>query len=267
MQPSAESLKPRSSATEAIAETAIVAVVDTETTGLDAHDEPISLGIVLYEVDLPKGGLVREIDAYYGTRQPAAPISPGAFAVHGISAAELSGKQIDTSHVLALLRQADYVIAHHAEFDGRMLGQLFPEIHRKRWRCSYRQIWWTDHVQVANRKLDTICAALGVPRPSPHNALDDCRALAGALFTRTGKTQRSRTFLGVALSKGDFPVAPAPQPQARRSSDTPKKPVEWALPTYVPPTNTHKRDMLIRLFVYGMLAILVGTTLGFVFTH
>ena len=32
-----------------------------------------------------------------------------------------------------------------------------------------------------NRKLDTICATLGVIRPEPHNAMSDCRALIEVL--------------------------------------------------------------------------------------
>lgn len=262
MPQSAGSSKQKSSGTEALIETAVVAVIDTETTGLERRDEPISVGLILFEVDVPKGGCVREIDAYYGLRQPSVPISPGAQSVHGITADELRGEQFDTSRVLRMLDQADYVIAHNAEFDCRMLGHVFPEIHRKRWRCSYRQIWWSDHIEIANRKLDTICAALGIERPNPHNALDDCRALAAALFTRTGKTNRSRTYLGAALSKDDFyVVAPARQPAT--PVELPHKSLE--LPTYVPPSNTHKHDTLIRIFVYGLLAILVLSTVAAIF--
>lgn len=222
MPQSAELSKPKSSDIESLVGTAVVAVVDTETTGLDSRDEPISLGVILFEVDLPKGGLVREMDAYYGLRRPSAKISPGALAIHGITAEQLAGKQFDEGRVRQMLAQADFLIAHNAEFDCRMIAQVLPEVASKPWRCSYRQIWWTDHIPVKNRKLDTICRHLGIDRPNPHNALDDCRALASALFTRTGKTARSRTFLGIALSKDDFDTT-APPRHAVSNEQQPKK--------------------------------------------
>ncbi|QBR00484.1 exonuclease domain-containing protein [Paraburkholderia pallida] len=250
---SAESSKPRSSGTKAPFETAILGIVDTETTGLGPNDEPISLGIALFEVDLPKGGLVRELDTYYGLREPSVQIGAGALAVHGITAEQVAGKQFDGSRVTALLERADILIAHNAEFDFRMLAHIIPQVRSKPWRCSYRQIWWSDHLPVPNRKLDTICEHLGIERPNPHNALDDCRALAAALFTRTGKTARSRTFFGVALSKGDFPlVVPARQtaPDASRVQAS-----EREFPTYAPPPTSSIHDNLVRGFVYLLFII------------
>ncbi|MEK6386797.1 MAG: exonuclease domain-containing protein [Paraburkholderia tropica] len=226
MQQSAESSKPRSSDTKPALDTAFVAVIDTETTGLGLFDEPVSIGLALFEVDLPKGGLVREVDSYYGLREPQAPMSPDALAVHGLTGDRLAGQRFDHARISTIIQGADYVIAHNAEFDSRMLAHIVPEIALKEWRCSYRQIWWSDHIPIANRRLDTICAHLGIDRPNPHNALDDCRALAAALFTRTGKTNRSRTFLGVALSKGDFgvvvPPRQIPPPPRPMPPETPK---------------------------------------------
>ena len=47
-----------------------VAVLDTETTGLEAFDEPISIGLVLLSVRLPKGEIASELSRYYGLRRP-----------------------------------------------------------------------------------------------------------------------------------------------------------------------------------------------------
>lgn len=249
---SAESSKQRSSVTETPPpRNAVVAVIDTETTGLGPLDEPISLGLVLFEVDVPKGGCVREIDAYYGLREPSVPISTSALAIHGLGASKVAGQQFDMERVRRLIEQADYVVAHNAEFDGRMLAPILPAVARKSWRCSYRQVWWSDHIPVPNRKLDTICEHLGIQRPNPHNALDDCRALAAALFTRTGKTNRSRTFLGVALAKGDFPiVARLPQP-------TPPARAEWRVAEPQTPKKGKTPEEMLRAILAALL-IAVG---------
>ncbi|CAL8476438.1 exonuclease domain-containing protein [Caballeronia sp. S22] len=205
-----------------IPETIVVAIVDTETTGLAEHDEPVSVGVVLAEVEMPKGKVLREVDAYYGTREPKVAINAQAAAVHGLTLATLRGSDLDAGRLRSMFARSDFVIAHHCAFDARMLSKLFPELAQKRWRCSVRQIWWSDFVPVANEKLDTICAHFGIARPDPHNALDDCRALLDALSRRTGKTDRSRTFLGAALAKDDFvfqPAQPARTP-ARTGSRT-----------------------------------------------
>lgn len=223
----------------AAVETAIVAIVDTETTGLSDRDEPISIGVVLAEVDLPKGGVIREVDAYYGTRQPRVEIDPRAAAVHGLTLESIRGTDFDLPRLRALIAKADYVVAHHCAFDARMLRKVLPELDNKRWRCSVRQIWWSDFVPVANEKLDTICTHFQIARPNPHNALDDCRALLDALSRRTGTTNRSRTFLGAALAKDDF-VFDRKAPEASPERISKPRPVE--VTGYRTPLKKPKRE-------------------------
>src|SRR5690606_26802001 len=100
----------------------------TETTGLGELDEPISIGIVLAEVVLPKGHLVRQVEALYNVREPGVPINPQAQAVHGLSTDFLSGKSFDLSRIRDLIEQADVLIAHNANFDRRMLAKIIPEV-------------------------------------------------------------------------------------------------------------------------------------------
>lgn len=101
-----------------------VAIVDTEMTGLEYDDQAVSVGIVLVEIAMPKGTLVREIDSYYGLREPTVTISDGARAVHGLSDDDLAGKALDMAKLRALVKSADVLVAHNAQFDSRILGQL-----------------------------------------------------------------------------------------------------------------------------------------------
>jgi DNA polymerase III subunit epsilon len=191
----------------------LVAVVDTESTGLGTDDEPISIGLILIEVD-EKGGLVAERDRYYGVREPGVPIHPAARRVHGMTAAQLAGKAFDLQRVAAILSAAQVAVAHNASFDARMIAKVVQSA--SEWRCSLRQFPW---VVESGRKLDHVCERLGVQRAEPHNAMTDCEALLRCLLHRTGKTERSRTYLGALLAREPYFVeAAAPRPIRVRQS-------------------------------------------------
>lgn len=178
----------------------VVAVVDTESTGLGPLDEPVSVGVIVIRVD-ERGGHMETLGRYEGLREPAVPIHPRAQQVHGLALDDLRGHSFDLAVLSDLLTKADVLIAHNAAFDARMLGVVLGV--RAPWRCSYRQFPWP---KMRNRKLDTVCAELGVERPSVHGAMRDVKALLDCLLARSGKTDRSRTYLRVLLNKDDFDV-------------------------------------------------------------
>lgn len=175
----------------------MVCLIDTETTGLSHQDEPITLAALLLEVDMPKGHLVREVERIYEMREPSVPIHPRAAAVHGLTLEDLRGKRFDEQRILSIIRQADLLIAHNAHFDRRMLSRIIPEVDGMSWRCSVRQISWPT----PNKKLDTVCQHFGIQRQEPHNAMSDVQALSECLFQPTGKTSRSRSYLGECLAR------------------------------------------------------------------
>lgn len=157
-----------------------IAVVDTETTGLAEEDEVISVGVILLEISAKSGKLIREIDSYYGLREPMVPIHPMAAKVHGLKLDDLRGKNLDMQRLTGLFENADIIAAHNAQFDYKMLIKIFSELRYAKWGCTclgLRDFWRN----MPNRKLDTICAELGVSRPEPHNAMSDCRALIEVL--------------------------------------------------------------------------------------
>jgi len=221
-----------------------VAVIDTETTGLSADDQPISLGIILVEVD-NKGALLRELGRYYGTQEAAVPIHPAAQRVHGMSAASLVGQRFDLVRVSELLSQAQIVVAHNAGFDARMIQKIGS--YRGEWRCSLRQFPW---VVETGKKLDDVCRSLGVSRPGPHNAMADCEALLTCLVHRTGKTERSRTFLGALLAANAYLITEAAPRRIYTRQDTP--------PGWVTPRKTRG----IARIVGRSLGVLIGRLLG-----
>ncbi len=96
-----------------------VAILDTESTGLESFDEPVCVGIVLLEVDPYKGVLLSEVDRYHGQRYPGVEVHPRASAVNGLSRQSLIGKEFDLHRIRTLLESADVLIAHKSAFDAR----------------------------------------------------------------------------------------------------------------------------------------------------
>jgi DNA polymerase III subunit epsilon len=177
-----------------------VAIVDTETTGVAVYDEPISVGVLLVEIEASSGKLIREIRRYHGWREPRVVIHPKAQAVHGKTAADLAGKVLDLVTITSLINEADVLVAHNAQFDARKLSVVCDVASSKAWRCSLQQFPWPA-AAIGRKKLDSVCEFYGIARPDCHDALADCEALLAVLLIHTGKTTRSRTFLALLLAK------------------------------------------------------------------
>ncbi len=181
-----------------------VLTLDSETTGLGKHDEPISLGMLLHSVDPKSGRAVGEAMQYEGLRKPSVPIHPAAKKLHGIQDHALDGLDFEHEKVRSFISAADVIISHNAAFDARMLVKLYPEITSKPWRCSWRQWPWTSKTD--GRKLVNAAALCGVAANSSHQALADVNTLWQCLQTPTGKTTRSRVYLGKLLSYPPFQI-------------------------------------------------------------
>ena len=118
----------------ALLDRADVLIVDTETTGLGPRDEVLSLAVID----------TRGSERYRAAILPAARITSGAAAVHGLTRALLlaGGAEPWPAHhggVSRLLAAADRLLAYNARFDRRLLAQTcehhglaLPEID---WRC------------------------------------------------------------------------------------------------------------------------------------
>lgn len=184
-----------------------IGFVDCESTGIGPDDEPISIGIVLVKLDAK--GYGEPFMEWCGEQEPSVPIHPRAAKVHGKTAADLVGKRFDRAGLRETLEQADILVAHHANFDARMLLKVEPDTLDWEWRCSRRQWVWPAMV---NKKLDTVCAHFGIERPATHDALADAHALRLALMQRTGKTERSRAYMYRLMYRGECDVRPKSRP-------------------------------------------------------
>lgn len=174
-----------------------IAIVDCETTGLESHDLPISIAVLLTTLDEFGFGEIEHV--WYGEQYPSVRISEGAFSVHGRTRESLFGKAFDFSELTKALQSVSFVVAHNADFDAKMISKVFPEIRRFPWLCSYKQ--W-PFGKMPNQRLDTICDYLEIEKPFKHDAMSDAKRLYLALMQRHCKTSRGNTYLYRLLENG-----------------------------------------------------------------
>lgn len=169
-------------------------VLDTETTGLDPlrGDRLVEIGCVEIVNRFVTGNV------FHRYINPERPMSPEAFAVHGLSDSFLADKPVFrqvADEFLEFIGQ-DALVIHNASFD---MGFLNAELKRlkKGPLASDRVI---DTLAIARRKhpgqqnsLDALCARYGIDnsRRTRHGALLDAEILAEVYAELTGGKQSS----------------------------------------------------------------------------
>ena len=161
-------------------------ILDSETTGLEAHDEVIELAMLRFRFD--ERGILA-LDAIYNElREPSVPISEEAARVTGITAETVAGRRIPDAEVAAFLDGAELIIAHNAGFDRQMVERTFPTagFDRIPWHCSLEQVDWKGRGK-KGRSLESVVLSEGYVYGS-HRADADVIATAFALNSASEET-------------------------------------------------------------------------------
>lgn len=167
-------------------------VLDTETTGTDhaKGDRVIEIGCVELFNHIPTG------KSYHVYINPECPVSPGAFAVHGLSDEFLKDKPVFAAiadEFAAFVGDARLVI-HNAAFDIGFLNAEFARTGHKQFNLSDV----VDTLSMARRKhpgaannLDALCARYGIDnsKRTKHGALLDAEILAEVYIELIGGKQ------------------------------------------------------------------------------
>ncbi|MGB3712760.1 MAG: DNA polymerase III subunit epsilon [Erythrobacter sp.] len=174
-------------------------IFDTETTGLDPKtgDRMVEIGCVEM-IDRIETG--RVYHAYYN---PERDMPAGAEAVHGLSAAFLSGKPLfaDTAGELLEFIEDSPLVAHNAGFD---FGFLNAELQRCG-RPIVAMDRMIDTVALARKRhpgaklsLDALCTRYGIDRSHrvKHGALLDAELLAQVYIELKGGRQIGLELVG-----------------------------------------------------------------------
>lgn len=166
-----------------------IAVVDTETTGLDPEkDKVVEFAATI--IDVGKRKIVETFEAFCSPGQT--PISIEARATHHITDEELEGAK-DLSEVLAdaPLDDVDFFCAHNAAFDR----QFVKYGNDMKWLCTYRSAMhvWPDaprhtnqilryYLEGLNKKLYATKKGQEIMKLPPHRALPDTWVTAHILL-------------------------------------------------------------------------------------
>lgn len=178
-------------------------VLDTETTGLDPSEGHRLIEIACLELanGVPTGAeFVRRVN-------PERAMDPGAYAVHGISDADLAGEPLFSAIVddmLAFIGE-DPLVIHNAEFDLRFLNMELSRCSRPA-ISSERAI---DTLQIARRRfaggsnsLDALCKRFGIDATArvKHGARLDAELLAEVYMELSGGRQKRLGLVATATA-------------------------------------------------------------------
>ena len=161
----------------------ILAIIDTETTGLVASKEKLTeLAIVYYSckyknpikyfsvlINEPNRKPIRKYIVNLGG------ISDDMLNDYGVVPNDKLFNKID-----ALINKADYCVAHNSHFDKGMIEEFYKrynkQIPTKKWICTQRHIDYPKHIK-KGRDLISLAAYHKFLNPFPHRALPDCQTV------------------------------------------------------------------------------------------
>lgn len=159
------------------ADTGIMMVVDTETTGTNPlADKVFEIGYVLAEYDPATGDVLGVVDRYSGFDDPGFPLSDTIVKLTGVTYAEVEGQHFDDDRIRRDIARADLVIAQNASFDRQFLEPIFPEFAAKRWACTRDDAPW-EAMGVNTSKQEFLAFQICRMFYEAHRALTDAEVL------------------------------------------------------------------------------------------
>lgn len=157
-----------------------VAILDTETTGLDtAKDQIIELALILVDVDAQTGQPIKVTHVFDELEDPGRPIPADAARVTGITDEMVAGKRLNDDQILDLIAGVSLVVAHNARFDRAFVERRLPAFANLSWACSVSDIDWNQEGR-GSAKLEFLASELGWFYDA-HRAEMDCHALLAVL--------------------------------------------------------------------------------------
>lgn len=183
-----------------LATSAVAAVLDVETTGLD-HDRDSIIELAVRRIRFDAGERVLKVDRSYSwLEDPGRPLEPEIKRITGLSDEDLAGQAIDEERAVSLLASASVVISHNAGFDRPFVEDRLPRVRGLPWACSCRQVPW-EAAGFEGRGLGWLLAQSGLFHDG-HRASSDVDALIALLMH---ELTDGRTVLGVLMEAAQTP--------------------------------------------------------------
>lgn len=166
----------------------LAACIDIETTGLSAHKDALTeIAVALFRYDEDSAEILGIVDLYASVEQPAVPIPPGIARKTSITGELTQGRAIDWDCVRRLIEQAEFLVAHNAEFERRFLSRIPRLVDGKRLLCTQRLPRWYSGGERASLRLENLTAQNGVAHIA-HRAFGDVIATVQLLGRKSKAT-------------------------------------------------------------------------------
>lgn len=189
----------------------LAACIDIETTGFSPRADAITeVAIALFRYNQDTGEILGIVDLQSFLEEPRVPIHPRVVRLTSITPQLTQGRVIDWTLVSRIIDQADFLIAHNAEFEHRFLSQMPGLINSKLLLCSQLLPIWHKPGTRDSVRLEDLTAAHDIPHDA-HRAYGDVVAMV-KLLAATSPITGAPYFAEVlrALRTPSFPKSAAP---------------------------------------------------------
>lgn len=157
------------------------ACIDIETTGFSPRTDAITeVAIALFRYDQDTGEILGIVNLQSFIEEPRVPIPPRVARLTSITPELTKGRVIDWTSVSRIIDQADFLVAHNAEFEHRFLSQIPGLINSKLLLCSQLLPTWHKPGTRESVRLEDLTAAHDIPHDA-HRAYGDVVAMVKLL--------------------------------------------------------------------------------------
>lgn len=159
-------------------------VLDLESTGISfLFDEITEIACRQLVVDKTTGQAVKLLDGYNGFNEPSdmTLLTDEIQLITGITPEMVKGQKLDWDTINKMCNESDYIVAHNAGFDSKMLKKYTEFTAETKWLCSQNDVNWYNK-NLPNRKLEVLCPSLEMLGDglgfnySAHRAINDVDA-------------------------------------------------------------------------------------------
>jgi len=249
----------------------LAALVDVETTGLSPESDGIvEFAGTLFAFEEATGQVLGQVYEYSSLNDPGIPISPGAARVNRLSDQMVRGHRLDNRRVDSLLSEAEFIIAHNAEFDRGFVSRVSPVAAIKPWRCSMAEIGWVGCSSVA---LQQLLRHHGITPSEAHRALDDVRCALQLLATQdsSGNPYLLQLFTGKKGERverslaGSFTLELSEDPRDKKLTEYQRKGVQILAQMEIERWASRRSGQLIEPRFYEFSADVGKRGVSFIF--